>query len=124
VITKWFQKLLRKQNDKYPTTPRRDGKRIITICGHCSAIMPGAMMEMLPYESKTKQHLPVITFDTYIRGEWEKNLRLEPCLTYADSLVKKNMFGEYEPFHCQNCGNLPESVVSVKLLDTAVLLCI
>ena len=123
MITKLFQKLRKKQNDKYPTTKRRDGKRVITICAHCSTVMPGRMMEVLPYEKKLKKHLPLLIFDTMIKGNLEKNIRAECCITHADGLYKKNMFGEYEPFPCHNCGNLPQSVMSVKLLDSAVLLC-
>jgi predicted RNA-binding Zn-ribbon protein involved in translation (DUF1610 family) len=85
--------------------------------------MPGAMMELLPYEEKIKEHLPLLVFDARIRGEMEKNIRAECSITHAQALHKKNMFGEYEPFPCPNCGNIPESVMSVKLLDSAVLLC-
>lgn len=117
-----FQKLLKKQNDKYPTTPFKLGKRVVPICSHCGSFLPECRMEILPYESKTIKKLPELMFNANINGELEKNLSIQPTLHFSDMLVQRKLYRDV-PVSCATCGTLHQSVVALKIFNIVVLLC-
>ena len=117
-----FQKLLKKPNDKYPTTEFRLGKKTIPICAHCGELMPNCRMDVLPYDGKSIKHLSRVFFTTLIKKKKEKNLVVEPCIHTSDMLAQRTLQGD-KPVVCASCGVYHQSVLSIKIFDIAVLLC-
>jgi hypothetical protein len=119
---KWLKKLLRKQNDKYPTTPSRLGKKVTSICSYCGSILKTSRMSIEPSESLVKNKLNPIFFDALINNKLEKNLLIEPSVHYSEKLVWKKLYKQ-DPVICECCKHEFQSVLSIKFMDKVILLC-
>lgn len=117
-----FQKLLERQNDNYPTTEFRLGKKVIPVCAHCGGLLPNCRMDVIPYDGKSIKHLPRVFFTALIKKRKEKDLIVEPCIHSSDMLVQRTLQGD-KPVVCVACGVYHQSVLSIKIFDIAVLLC-